>query len=177
MSKLYVDEIASKTGGVNSITIDSDGAITTPKTVTVTARPAFTVVGRSTSTSLTAAHANFDYINAWHTTRLNQGSLLNAGGYAEIPAGQAGLYDITWLVHGINSATHTSALLYMYDASASAYVCIVNAFAASDYSNYTTGTHLVLDEDVGDQFYAGFDDRYGVPSTESFRNMFSMYKI
>jgi len=175
-SILKVDSIA-QSNGTTAATIASDGAITTTKTVTVTARPAFTVVGRSTSTSLTAAHANFDYINAWHTTRLNQGSLLNAGGYAEIPAGQAGLYDITWLVHGINSATHTSALLYMYDASASAYVCIVNAFAASDYSNYTTGTHLVLDVDVGDQFYAGFDDRYGVPSTESFRNMFSMYKI
>lgn len=175
-SEIKIDTIKNATGTA-AMTIASDGAITTTKTVTVTARPAFTVVGLSTSTSLTAANTYFDYITGWTTTRVNQGSLLNAGGYAEIPSGQAGLYDVSWFVHGITSTTYSSALLYLYDASASAYVILMSSFAANDYSNYTCGSRLILDLAVGDKIYAGFDDRYGTPSSESYRNIFSMYKI
>ena len=177
MASIIGVETLQHTNGTTAATIASDGAITTTKTVTVTARPAFNVVGLQTSTSLTAANTNFNYITSWNTTRLNQGSLLNAGGYAEIPTGQAGLYNISWFVHGINSTTYTSAILYLYDASASAYVAVLNAFAYNDYSNYTTGSNLIYDLDVGDKLYAGFDSRYGVPSTTSYRNIFSMYKI
>lgn len=177
MASIIGVEQLQHTNGTTAATIASDGAITTTKTVTVTARPAFTVVGRADHASLTAAHANFDYITDWNTTRLNQGSLLNSGGYAEIPTGQAGLYNISWFVHGINSSDYTSAILHLYDASASAYVTLLNAYAFNDYSNYTTGGNFIYDLSVGDKLYAGFDDRYGVPSTTSYRNIFSMYKI
>jgi hypothetical protein len=177
MASIIGVETLQNPNGTTAATIATDGSITTTKTVTVTARPAFLVVGRADHASLTAANSTFDYITTWTSTRLNQGSLLNSGGYAEIPAGQAGLYNISFFIHGINSNDYTSAILYLYDASASAYVNLLNAYAFNDYSNYTTGGNLIYDLSVGDKLYAGFDDRYGVPSGESYRNTFSMYKI
>lgn len=166
MSTLYVDNIYSKTGTSQALTIASNGLVTHPQ------RPIFSVRGRANSTSLTAADANFDYITTWTTTDINVGGLLNAGGYAQVPTGFGGNYQITWVTNSLISTDYNSAFMYHYDGST--YTHLMRHFAGNDYSNYSTGTTFFYPLDEGDIIYAGYDDRYGVPHAEDTRSNFSM---
>ena len=66
MSKLYVDEIASKTGGTDAMTIDSNGRILMPK------QPRFCVVGNNaayvTTSPVPFPVVRVDSTNSWSTT-------------------------------------------------------------------------------------------------------------
>lgn len=170
MSKLYVNEVHSKTGSTKALEIDSDGVI---KRNVI---PSFQVRGRAGSTSLTAAETNFDYITSWTTTDFDTGGLLNVGGYAEIPTGKAGLYQVYYSTSG-GSTNYGTAWLFWYDTSAGTYTQLCRDYSSNDYDGYTTGGNFILELDVGDRIYAGYDDRYSVPSSADYYSRFSMYLI
>lgn len=166
MSTLYVDNIYSKTGTSQAITIASNGLVTHPQ------RPIFSVRGMASSTSLTAATSEFDYITGWTTTDVDVGNLLNAGGYAQVPNGFGGTYQITWVTNQATTTDYNSAFMYHYDGST--YTRLMRHFALNDYNSYSTGTTFFYPLDEGDIIYAGYDDRYGVPSNSNERCNFSM---
>lgn len=167
MSTLNVDQIGHSTSGTTGLEIASNGLVTHPQ------RPIFSVRGNGGSTSLTAADANFDYITTWTTTDINVGSLLNAGGYAQVPTGFGGNYQITWVTNSQEgSLSYNSAWMFHYDGST--YTRLMRHYAFNDYSNYSTGTTFFYPLDEGDIIYAGFDDRYAVPHSDDTRSNFSM---
>jgi hypothetical protein len=155
--------------GISGLTINSSGRVAHPQ------RPIFSARGCATSTSLTAANTNFDYITSWTTTDIDVGSLLNAGGYAEIPTGFGGIYQITWVTASTTTTNYNSAIMYHYDGST--YTNLIYHFAFNDYSQYSTGTTLFYQCDEGDKIYVGFDDRYGIPDTSNLKHNFSMMYI
>lgn len=166
-SILNVDQIGHSSSGTTGLQINSSGRVTQPQ------RPIFSVRGLAGSTSLTAADTNFDYITSWTTTDINVGGLLNAGGYAQVPTGFAGNYQITWVTNSQQGTlNYNSAFMYHYDGST--YTLLMRHYAANDYSNYSTGTTFFYPLDEGDIIYAGFDDRYSVPHAEDARSNFSM---
>jgi hypothetical protein len=168
---LDVGTIRDAAGTNTAMTIDSSGIV---KRNVI---PSFQVRGRAGSTSLTAAETNFDYITSWTTTDFDTGGLLNAGGYAEIPAGKAGLYQVYYSTSSSGSANYKTAWLFWYDTSTSTYNHLCRDYSANDYDGYTTGGNFILELDVGDRIYAGYDDRYSVPSSSNFYSRFSMYLI
>ena len=165
-SILNVDQIGHSTSGTTGLTIDSSGLVKHPQ------RPIFSVRGVASSTSLTAANTNFDTITSWTTTDVDVGNLLNAGGYAQVPTGFGGIYQITLVINDVTSTTFNSAWIYLYDGST--YTLIMNHYAGNDYDKYSTGTTLFYSLSEGDILYAGFDDRYGVPGSSDGRCNFSM---
>jgi len=167
-SILNVDQIGHSTSSTTALEIASNGLVTHPK------RPIFSVRGRAGGTSLTPADANFDYINSWTTTDINVGGLLNAGGYAQVPTGFGGIYQITWVTNSQTSGSlnYKSAFMYHYDGST--YTQLLRHFAANDYSNYSVGTTFFFPLDEGDIIYAGYDDRYAIPHAGDDRSNFSM---
>lgn len=172
-SILNVDQIGHSTSATTALTIDSSGNVSVSGKLSTPARPIFSVRGNGGSTSLTAADANFDYITTWTTTDINVGSLLNAGGYAQVPSGFGGNYQITWVTNSQQgSLGFKSAFMYHYDGST--YTLLMRHFSANDYSNYSTGTTFFYPLDEGDIIYAGFDDRYAAPHAENARSNFSM---
>ena len=155
-------------GGVTGLTITSDGLVKYPQ------RPIFSVRGLAASTSLTGTGVSFfDYITSWTTTDLNVGGLLNAGGYAQVPTGFAGNYQITWVTNSQQGdLSYNSAFMYHYDGST--YTQLMQHYGFNDYSNYSTGTTFFYPLGEGDIIYAGFDDRYAAPHGEDARSNFSM---
>lgn len=88
MSKLYVDNIASKTGGTDALTIDSSGRIKQP------AKPVFYVIGGSSGWISAATSATL--ITGWDTSTshyINQGGMSYSGGRVTVPV--AGIYRLT----------------------------------------------------------------------------------
>jgi|11_taG_2_1085331.scaffolds.fasta_scaffold00868_21 hypothetical protein len=173
-SILNVDQIGHSTTGTTALTVDSSGNLSVSGKLSTPTRPIFSVRGRTNSTSLTAADANFDYISTWTTTDVNVGGLLNAGGYAQVPTGFGGIYQITWVTNSqtAGSLNFKSAFMYHYDGST--YTHLMRHFAADDYSNYSVGTTFFYQLDAGDIIYAGYDDQYAVPHADDARSNFSM---
>ena len=169
-SILKVDNIQNSSG-TSALSIDSSGIV---KRNVI---PSFQVRGRAVSTSLTAADTNFDYITSWTTTDFDTGGLLNAGGYAEIPTGKAGLYQVYYSVGAVTGINYSTAWLFWYDTSASTYTQFCRDYSANDYDGYTIGGNFILELDVGDRIYTGYDDRYGVPASSDVYSRFSMYLI
>ena len=165
---LNVGTIKEATGTTTALTIASNGLVKHPQ------RPIFSVRGRANSTSLTAADANFDYITSWTTTDINVGGLLNAGGYAQVPTGFGGNYQITWITNSQTSGSLNYNSAYMYHYDGSTYTLLMQHFASNDYANYSTGTTFLYPLDEGDIIYAGYDDRYSVPHAGDARSNFSM---
>ena len=174
-SILKVDNIQNSSG-TSAMSIDSSGNVTTTNPIVMTGRPAFGVRGTASRTSLTAAASYFDYVTSWTTTDFDQGNLLDSG-YAEVPTGYSGIYQISFHVGWVSSVNYTSAYLYWYDLSATTYKKIYGDYSANDYNGYSTGRTVLLDLDVGDKIYAGFDDRYGLPDTSDNETSFSMMYI
>lgn len=88
MSKLYVDEIASKTGGTEAMTIDSSGRIKQPT------KPVFFAIGQSTGwVSTTGATQIITDWDTSHSTYINQGGMSYSGGRVTVPV--AGIYRLT----------------------------------------------------------------------------------
>lgn len=165
-STLHLSTIKDSTGTNNALSIASNGLVTHPQ------RPIFSARGVATSTSLTGAHANFDYVTSWTTTDIDVGNLLQSGGYAEVPTGFAGIYQITWVSNATTTTNFNSAIIFHYDGSS--YTTLAWHYAYNDYNGYSTGTTLFYDLDVGDRIYVGFDDRYGAPSASQNQHNFSM---
>ena len=159
------------TNGTSAMTIDSNGLVKHPQ------RPIFSVRGRANSTSLTAADPNFDYITTWTTTDIDVGSLLNAGGYAQVPIGFGGIYQITWVTNSQTAGALNYKCAFMYHYDGSTYTHLMRHFAANDYSNYSVGTTFFYQLDAGDIIYAGYDDRYAIPHAEDTRSNFSMMLV
>lgn len=170
-SILKVSEIQDPTNSNTALSIDTAGVV---KRNVI---PSFQVRGRAGSTSLTAAETNFDYITSWTTTDFDTGGLLNAGGYAEIPSGKDGLYQVYYSTSSGSSANYESAWLFWYDTSTSTYIHLCRDYSANDYNGYTTGANFILELDVGDRIYAGYDDRYSAPTSADYYSRFSMYLI
>ena len=170
-SILKVSEIQDPTNSNTALTIGSTGVV---KRNVI---PSFQARGNAGSTSLTAADTNFDYVSSWTTTDFNTSGLLDAGGYAEIPSGLSGLYQIHYSNNEGASVNYGSAWLFWYDTSAGTYTQIQRDYSANDYSGYTTGGTLILELDVGDRIYAGYDDRYKVPGSSAYYSRFNMYLI
>lgn len=172
-SILNVDQIGHSSSGNTALTVDTSGNLSVSGKLLQPARPIFSVRGLAGSTSLTAADTNFDYITSWTTTDINVGGLLNAGGYAQVPSGFGGNYQITWVTNSQQgSLNYNAAFMYHYDGST--YTHLMQHFGFNDYSNYSTGTTFFYPLDEGDIIYAGFDDRYAVPSADNTRSNFSM---
>jgi len=129
--------------------------------------------GKSTTTSLTAASNDFDYITGWTTTDFNHGGLLTSGGYVEIPNGFGGKYFMTWATNGTDStASYNTAWIYLYDGSS--YTQLQRDYGANDYTNYTTGSSYIFHFDVGDRLYFGYDDRYSIPAANNHYSRMNM---
>ena len=165
-SVIRVDNIQSS-GGTAALSIGSNGLVTHPQ------RPIFSVRGVASGTSLTAAHTNFDYATSWTTTDVNVGGLLNAGGYAQVPTGFGGIYQITWVTNsGSSGANYNSSSVFVYDGST--YTRLLLHFASNDYLNYSTGTTMFYSLNEGDIVYAGWTDLYQVPNSSDTSSNFSM---
>jgi len=165
-SILNVDQIGHSTTGTTALEIASNGLVTHPK------RPIFSVRGMASSTSLTAATSEFDYITGWTTTDIDVGNLLNSGGYAQVPTGFGGIYQMTWVTNHATANDYNTAFMYHYDGST--YTRLMRHFALNDYNSYSTGTTLFYSLNEGDIIYVGYDDRYGVPQASDDRCNFSM---
>ena len=169
---LDVGTIRDAAGTNTAMTINSSGA------VRKTGLPAFNVRGNGGATSLTAANTNFDYVSTWSATDVNQGSLLNAGGYAEVPSGWDGLYLVHWHVGWVQpNGSYDSSWLFKYDASANSYTTMFLNYSSNDYEGYSTGGSVIVNLSAGDRMYAGYDDRYGVPNNSSTEHVFHMHFI
>ena len=172
-SIINVDQMGHSSSGNTALTVDSSGNLSVSGKLSQPARPIFSVRGNGGSTSLTAADANFDYISTWSTTDINVGGLLNAGGYAQAPAGFGGIYQITWITNSMSGTlNYKSAFMYHYDGST--YTHLMRHFSGNDYSNYSTGTTFFYHLDAGDIIYAGFDDQFAAPHSSDARSNFSM---
>jgi hypothetical protein len=169
MSKIYVDEIRHSGGAESALTINSSGRVAHPK------RPILSVRGVATSATLSAADSTFNSVTSWTTTDVDVGGLLDSGGYAEVPTGFAGIYQITWVSNATTTSDYNSAMIYHYDGST--YTQLFLHYAANDYNGYSTGTTFFYDLDVGDRIYVGYDNQYGVPSTQNNKHNFSMMYI
>ena len=104
MSKIFVDEIASKTGGTDALTIDSGGRILTP------ARPAFNVFYSGGSFEL-AANTIFP-LNA---ARVNAGSYFNLSTY-KFTAPFSGTYFFSF--RSMTNEQNMRVILYINYSSA-----------------------------------------------------------
>ena len=164
-SILKVSEIQDPTNSNTALTIDTSGNVTASNNLKVTGRPAFGARGYGTNNTLPAASSNFLYIDSWTVTDFNQGGLLTSGGYAEVPTGWAGIYNISFRIGWISSANYTSALVFWYDASSSTYTNVMENYSLNDYQGYVTGGSIVLNLGEGDRIYAGFHASYGTPAT------------
>lgn len=154
MSKLYVDNIASKTGGTDALTIDSSGRLLTP------ARPRF-LVERSSEISQTATGWNtvpFDNklidvgnnynisTNEW-TCPLTGFYQFNYG--VRIEAGDAAPYHVGALwVDGAGSGT-IHDISYYINSATEHHSTIHKSFAL----NVNAGTVLQLKTIIGDSSY------------------------
>lgn len=171
-SIINVDQIGHSTSATTALTIDSSGNVSVSGKLSTPARPIFSVRGVASGTSLTAADANFDYATSWTTTDVDVGNLLNAGGYAEVPTGFGGIYQITYVINDVTTTNYNSAVIYTYNGSS--YTRLVNHFAFNDYDKYSTGTTLFYPLSEGDRIYAGWNDAYGVPDANDIYSNFSM---
>ena len=169
MSKIYVNEIRHSGGAESALTINSSGRVAHPK------RPILSVRGVATSATLSAADSTFNSVTSWTTTDVDVGGLLDSGGYAEVPTGFAGIYQITWVSNATTTTNYNSAMIYHYDGST--YTQLVLHYASNDYNGYSTGTTLFYDLAAGDRIYVGYDNQYGVPSTGNNKHNFSMMYI
>jgi hypothetical protein len=161
--------IKDATGTNTGLTINSSGRVAHPK------RPILSARGVATSATLSAADSTFNSVTSWTTTDVNVGGLLNAGGYAEVPTGFAGIYQITWISNAVTTTDYNSAMIYHYDGST--YTQLVLHYSSNDYNGYSTGTTLFYDLDEGDKIYVGYDNQYGTPSTANNKHNFSMMYI
>jgi len=139
MSKIYVDEIASKTGGTDALTIDSSGRILTP------ARPAFSVRNARSSayrgTNLFGGSDTtviFDIGNNFATSGTNDGGFV---------APVAGVYSFSIMGFSSNSAGSNVAGSFYIELSKNGSQVghkIYLYAATADYNRFDNTQLLVL---------------------------------
>lgn len=137
MSKLFVDEIASKTGATDAMTIDSSGRINTPN------QPIFQVVGN-----------NNNYINTttipFPTVQIDTASGFNASTYIyTIP--KAGKWQLTSNLGIVRLSADTSFLLYIYKGSTSLGYSYNDTANVSGYTYANSTFTKIVDCAVGDE--------------------------
>ena len=84
MSKLYVNEIASKTGGTDALTIDSNGRVSMP------ARPIFYAVSEE---NFTHANGTYSTLATW-AADINRGNIFSTT-TGKFTAPVAGIYQVS----------------------------------------------------------------------------------
>ena len=138
----------------------------------------FGVRGMTSVTTYSSYSTAYRFASAWATTDVNQGSLLHANGYGLVPAGQAGVYQISYFANHGSTTNYMQISLVRYIAASTSWQNLMGDLRANDYNYYTVGGTVLVDLAVGDQIHAGYNNSYaGVSLNESAFNRFSMHKI
>ena len=138
----------------------------------------FGVRGMSSVTTLSSYSTAYRFASAWNTTDVNQGGLLHANGYGLVPAGQAGVYQISYFANYGSSTNYMQISLIRYIAASTSWQGLMADLRANDYNYYTVGGTVIVDLAVGDQIFAGYNNSYaGVALSQPEFNRFSMHKI
>lgn len=171
MSKLFVNEIASKTGAADALTIDSSGNLTAAqKLLYGPNHPMFSVRGRENYAQITGLalsnttdEGNTTYITSWDVTEVDRGNLLSNG---RLVAPVNGIYEIT-AMSGQSTATNYRALIVVkLNASGTSGEEIYRVWTANDYGWYTLGYHGFLDLNAGEQIAIGWNTAYATHHTD-----------
>jgi len=136
MSKLYVDEIASKTGAIDAMTIDNSGRILTP------ARPVFSVRG-SVGSWVSVADGN-EITIVLDTADINVGGHFNTSTYKFV-APIAGLYQIQAVTYVRNNGGTQS------DSGSYGYTRIRKSGSAGSEATTTLSIHGYTNAPDNDQ--------------------------
>ena len=138
----------------------------------------FGVRGMTSVTTVSSYGTAFRFASAWATTDVNQGGLLHANGYGLVPAGQAGVYQVSYFANHGASTNYMQIYLIRYIAATTGFQTLMADLRANDYNYYTLGGTVLVDLAVGDQIFAGYNNTYSsVALNESAYNRFSMHKI
>lgn len=136
MSKLFVDEIASKTGATDALTIDTAGRISMPN------QPVFSVSG-----------SNNNYVQ---TTPIPFGTLEidNASGFSAttytVP--KAGKYNFTINLGLVRLSANELMTIYLHKNGASVGYCYADTNGGSGYTYLPMTFVKIIDCAVGDTF-------------------------
>lgn len=165
MSKLYVNDIYSKTGATEAINIDSSGRIQTP------ARPSFLCRPSSSLSQTASGWRTVDFATVVHDT----GSNLHAGGYFLAPIDgvyhfdfrarldAASGYCIAALAHNNTGSSPTSSS----DLYLTSY--FINGNVSTSYDSLTTSVTIKLsaNDKVVPWIYSG-DTSWSITPQSSF---------
>lgn len=171
MSKLFVNEIASKTGAADALTIDSNGNLTAAqKLLYGPNHPMFSVRGRENyaqisglALSNTADEGNTTYITSWDVTEVDRGNLLSNG---RLVAPVNGIYEITAMSGRSTSQNYRALIVVKLNAAGTSGEEIYRTWTSNDYSWYTLGYHGFLDLTAGEQIAIGWHTSYTDHSTD-----------
>jgi len=168
MSKLYVNEIASKTGTADAITIDSTGRVFQPAKPIMSLRGASTFSSSSPFTTDTAPDTGGDIsaisdlreVTAWSQVHINQGGIYGNDGRLTAPV--AGVYQFSISCNRTYSQTNTYRSLWVVHTSLGSSTCetISHNWTANDYGWYTHCFNHIMTLAANDQISVGAYDGF-----------------
>lgn len=163
MSKLYVNEIASKTGAADALTIDSTGRVFQPAKPIMSLRGASTFSSSSPFTTDTAPDAggnisvisNLREVTSWGQTHINQGGMYTGDGRLTAPV--AGIYQFTISCNRTYSQANGNRQLWVLHrpAGSSSVETIHYTWTPSDYSWYGLSFTHIMTLAANDQISVG----------------------
>tara|TARA_B100000085_G_scaffold78605_1_gene70683 strand:- start:188 stop:745 length:558 start_codon:yes stop_codon:yes gene_type:complete len=163
MSKLYVNEIASKTGTADALTIDSTGRVFQPAKPIMSLRGASTFSSASPFTTDTApntggdigALSNLREVTAWGQTHINQGGMYTGDGRLTAPV--AGIYEFTISCSRTLTQANSARSLWVLHrpAGSSTVETIYYCWSSGDYSWYTHNFRHIMTLAANDQISVG----------------------
>lgn len=163
MSKLFVNEIASKTGAADAMTIDSTGRVFQPAKPIMSLRGAATFSSSSPFTTDTApdiggdhsAISNLREVTAWSQVHINQGGMYGNDGRLTAPV--AGIYQFSISCSRTYTQADTYRNLWVVHTSSGSSTCetIYYSWTANDYGWYTHCFNHIMTLAANDQISVG----------------------
>ena len=164
MSKLYVNEIGSKTGLADAMTIDSSGRVFQPAKPIMSLRGAATFSSSSPFTTDTApntggdiaALSNLRVVTAWSQTHVNQGGMYGNDGRLTAPVD--GIYQFTISCSRTSTQANTARNLWVLHrpaGSSTTVETIYYCWSSGDYSWYTHNFTHIMNLSANDQIVVG----------------------